>query len=147
MRTIKNNIQDTGIRLRNEFIQSMKGGSPVDQVHYNGAERLFVLGEGTGQRNLHKLFVWTEHWKMSGSSLSKPSWRWTDSTHEKLFVQERLVEFLLSQPLKKGRNEVPSLLSEMQGHWLARLGGESLHGRGKFRDDSIWLWEHWDPRG
>lgn len=49
MRTIKNNIQDTGIRLRKEFIQLMKGGSPVDRVHYNVAERLFILGEGTNR--------------------------------------------------------------------------------------------------
>lgn len=142
MRTMKKNIQDTGIRLRKEFIQSVKGGSPVDRVHYSGAERLFILGAETGQRNPHKLFVWTEHWKMSRCALSKLGWRWTDSTHEKLFVQERLIEFLLSQSLKKGRNEVLSLLSGM-----ARLDRKSLHGKGKLRDDSMWIREHWDPQG
>ena len=54
-------------------------------------------------------------------------------------VQEGFMEFLLSQPLGKGRDEVPSLLPAVQGHWVARLDGESLHWEGKFGDDNRWL--------
>lgn len=59
---MKNNIQDTEVRLRKKVIQSIKGrGSGVarivDTVHYRGADRLFVPGEGTGQRNPYRIFV------------------------------------------------------------------------------------------
>lgn len=62
MGTKINNVQDTGIRLRKKCIQSMKGGDSgvtrtVDIVHYSGYDRLFVLGVGTGQRNLHRIYV------------------------------------------------------------------------------------------
>lgn len=62
MGTMISNVQDTGIGLRKTCIQSMKGGDSgvtriVDIVHYNGDDRLFVLGVGTGQRNLHRIYV------------------------------------------------------------------------------------------
>ena len=62
MGTKINNVQDTGIRLRKKCIQSMKGGDSgvtrtLDIVHYSGDDRLFVLGVGTGQRNLHRIYV------------------------------------------------------------------------------------------
>ena len=62
MGTKINNVQDTGIRLRKKCIQSMKGGDSgvtrtLDIVHYSGGDRLFVLGVGTGQRNLHRIYV------------------------------------------------------------------------------------------
>ena len=68
-----NNVQDTGIRLRKKSIQSMKGRDSgvtriVDTVHYSGDGRLFALGVGTGQRNPHRIYVWTECCQMSRSS-------------------------------------------------------------------------------
>lgn len=49
MGTMIHNGQGTGVRPRKEPSQSMKGGGSgvsriVDTVHYNGADRLFVLG-------------------------------------------------------------------------------------------------------
>lgn len=38
--------------------------------------------------------------------------------------------------MRKGRDEFPRLLSGTQGHGLARLDRESLHGRGNFTDDN-----------
>lgn len=91
MGTMINNVRDTGVRLRKESIQSMKGGDSgvtrmVDTVHYSAVDRLFVLEVGTGQRNPHRIYVWTEHCQMSRSPLGKLSWRWAHSTHEKLCV-------------------------------------------------------------
>lgn len=55
-------MHETKVRLRKTFIQSMKGGGSgvtriADIVHYSGADRLFVLGVGTGQRNPHRIYV------------------------------------------------------------------------------------------
>lgn len=51
---------------------------------------------------------------------------------------QAFMEFLLSQPLRKGRDNGLSLLSHRRGQWLVRSGGESLCWEGKFGDDNLW---------
>lgn len=62
MGTTINNVCDTGVRLRKEPIQSMKGGGlgvtrVVDTAHYSEADRLFVLEVGTGPRSPRRIPV------------------------------------------------------------------------------------------
>lgn len=79
MGTTINNVHDTGVRLRKESIQLMKGGGSgvtriVDTVHYSGADRLCPGGGNRSEKPSQNL-VRTEHCQMSRSSLGKRSWR------------------------------------------------------------------------
>lgn len=93
---MKNNIQDIGVRLRKEFIQSMKGRVSgvtriVGTVHYSGADRLCPGGGNRRVKPSQNLCLSRvlpdkeELTRQTGLDMSRLSPR------KAMFVKERLI--------------------------------------------------------